>query len=291
MENKEHNKLIEVLKFTPRTYTIQMWGYGGEVVMGTVDREIYDYFKKRRLDLSEYSWDSDYAEQHDIPDDMQPFSPGSWYDCDNMAHCHGVERSAGTLEILDENNNTVFEARLEDMTGDEDNEPRIECTSETAITDKGPGQVVFVGNSNEKGTFFEGEFELKEPFDIRKLCLCYEEVDGNQIINIVTYDNQDVDNSGGSTDGKSSDFGFYLITEDGHERYRNMDDIDYPKTDWFSKKIEPVRPGVYEVMTAGRNSYCTNAKWNGSMWVSPYLGSNEVKIKEWRGLAVDPDAE
>ena len=41
----EQQKLIEVLKFTPRTYKIQLWGYGGEYVMGTVDRKIYDYFK------------------------------------------------------------------------------------------------------------------------------------------------------------------------------------------------------------------------------------------------------
>ena len=38
----EQEKLIEVLKFTPRTYKIQLWGYGGEYIMGTVDRKIYD---------------------------------------------------------------------------------------------------------------------------------------------------------------------------------------------------------------------------------------------------------
>ena len=35
----EHEKLIAHLKFTPRTYKIQLWGYGGEYVMGTVDRK------------------------------------------------------------------------------------------------------------------------------------------------------------------------------------------------------------------------------------------------------------
>jgi hypothetical protein len=30
--------------------------------MGTVDREIYDYFKQRRLDVSDFAWDYDYAE-------------------------------------------------------------------------------------------------------------------------------------------------------------------------------------------------------------------------------------
>ena len=47
----EQEHLIQVLKFTPRTYKIQMWGYGGEYVMGSVDRKIYDYFRHRRLDV------------------------------------------------------------------------------------------------------------------------------------------------------------------------------------------------------------------------------------------------
>ena len=31
---QEQEQLMEVLKFTPRTYRINMWGYGGERVMG-----------------------------------------------------------------------------------------------------------------------------------------------------------------------------------------------------------------------------------------------------------------
>ena len=113
----EQEKLIEVLKFTPRTYKIQMWGYGGEYVMGTVDRKIYDYFRYRRLDLSDFAWDSDYAEDNNIPEDMWPFTPGSYYDCDDMCHEHGVDRNAGTLQILDENEKVVYEKRLEDISG------------------------------------------------------------------------------------------------------------------------------------------------------------------------------
>jgi hypothetical protein len=30
--NPDHEALIELLKFTPRTYTIQMWGYGVEIL-------------------------------------------------------------------------------------------------------------------------------------------------------------------------------------------------------------------------------------------------------------------
>lgn len=300
----EQEKLIEVLKFTPRTYKIQMWGYGGEKVMGTVDRNIYDYFRHRRLDLSDYCWDSDYAEDNNIPEEMQPFPSGSWYECDNMGHSSGVSRNAGTLQINDEQGETVYQRSLEDLSGwdEDDPEPEFSCNEEVWIGEKPDGTVVFIGNSNEKGTFFEADIPLKEPFDITKLTLIYDEIDGEEIINSVTYDGEEIDNWGGNTDGKSSDFGFYiagsLAATGKWEKYSNMDDIEYPMTDWFPKKIKPVREGVYMIKTSGKNSWNHQAKWTGEKWVNSWTEpedyndpDREIKIKEWQGIAVDPDAD
>jgi hypothetical protein len=297
----EKEKLMEVLKFTPRTYKIQMWGYGGEKIMGTVDRKIYDYFKHRRLDLSDYAWDSDYADDHNIPEDMQPFPPGSWYECDDMAHAHGVARNAGTLQIEDEHGETVYERRLEDITGGDDDEPEWSGGEEVWIDMKPAGTVVFIGNSNEKGTFFEGEIPLKQPFDISKLTLYYDEIDGEELINRVEYDGEELDNWGGNTSGKSSDFGMYIAGSQKAtgtwEKYTNMDDIVYEMTEWFPKKIKPVREGNYMIRTPGKNSYTYQCKWTGSKWVSGYIEpddydtADEIKIKEWQGLAADPDAD
>jgi hypothetical protein len=301
---EEQQKLMEVLKFTPRTYKISMWGYGGEKVMGTVDRKIYDYFRSRRLSLSDYAWDSDYADEHNIPEDMQPFPSGSWYECDGMAHASGVSRNAGTLVIEDENGEVVYERRIEELSGYNDDEsepePEFTCNDEAWIGSQPDGTVVFIGNSNEKGTFFEGEINLKQPFDITKLTLGYDEIDGEEIVNFVSYDGEDIDNWGGSTDGKSSDFGFYIagsnkLNNGSWEKYTTMDDIEYPMTGWFTKKINPVRVGNYMVKTAGRNSYTYQCRWTGSKWVSAWGGEDddtaeEIKIKEWQGLAIDPDA-
>lgn len=291
---EEQQKLIEVLKFTPRTYKIQMWGYGGEHVMGKVDREIYDYFKRRRLDLSDYAWDSDYAEDNNIPEEMQPFPPGSWYECDSMGHCHGVDRNCGTLQILDETGEVVFERSLDDLSGwgDEDNpEPNFAGGDEIWIDSQPPGTVVFIGTSSEKGTFFEGEIELKAPFDITKLELGYEEIDGNEIINSVYYNEECIDNWGGSTDGKSSSFGFYIAgsLKDGKwEKYSNMDDISYTLTDWFPAKVKPVRLGNYEVKT--KDGYSYHAEWTGEIWKNSW-SETALKVKEWRGIAYDPDEQ
>jgi len=298
---EEKQELMEILKFTPRTYKISMWGYGGEKVMGTVDRKIYDYFKQRRLDLSDYCWNSDYAEDHNIPEDMQPFPSGSWYEGDGMGHAGGVSRSAGTLQIEDENGNTVFERSLEDMDGGSDDSVEWECNDEVWIGSQPDGTVVFLGNSNEKGTFFEADLELKMPFDITKLTLGYDEIDGEEIVNAVKYDGEDIDNWGGSTDGKSSDFGFYIAgSKDATgkwEKYTNMDDIEYPMTEWFPKKSKPVRVGNYMIKTAGKKSWTHRGLWTGTKWVSSWTEESEfdtaeeIKIKEWQGLAIDPDAE
>jgi hypothetical protein len=294
--NPEHEKLMEVLKFTPRTYKISMWGYGSEKVMGTVDRKIYDYFKSRRLDLSDYAWDSDYAEEHNIPEEFQPFPPGSWYEGDNLAHACGVNRDAGTIQIEDETGETVYERQLDGLTGfdEEEPEPQFECNDEVWIDQEEPGTVVFLGDSSEKGTFFEGNIELTQPFDITKLTLGYDEIDGEPIINSVLYDGEGIENWGGSTNGKSSSFGFYIAgsknAKGNWEKYSNMDDIEYPMTEWFPKKIKPVRVGNYMVKEPSKTAWEHHARWTGEKWTNVY-NDEEVKIREWQGIAVDPDAE
>jgi hypothetical protein len=233
---------------------------------------------------------------------MWPFTPGSYYDCDDICHEHGVDRNAGTLQILDENEEVVYERRLEDITGYEDSdgnpEPEWGGGEEYWIGMKPVGTVVFFGISNEKGTFFEGELPLTMPFDISKLELGYDEIDGNDIINNVKYDGEQIDNWGGDTNGKSSEFGFYLVKDSNTwEKYCTMDDIEYEMTEWFPKKINPAYVGNYMVRTAGKNSYTYQARWTGKQWTNTWGDEADydnpekaIKIKEWQGLTQDPDA-
>ena len=290
---EEKEELMATLKFTPRTYNISMWGYGGEIVMGKIDRKIFDYFKHRRLSVSDFAWNYDYAEENNIPEDMWPFEPGSWYECDDFAHSNGADRESGTLQIEDENGENIVERSLEDIDG---TDIELCCDNEAWITMAGPGEVVFIGRSNEKGTFFEGQIDLTTPFKPEKLCLTYDEIDGTEFIHSVTYDGDDIDNNGGCTDGKSSDFGFFLVKDDNTwERYVDHDSIEYPKTEWFPKKIDPVYVGNYIVKTAGKNSYTYQAKWTGTRWISAWQDdlpeTETLKIKEWQGIPFNPDDE
>ena len=291
---QEKEELMEVLKFTPRTYKVRLWGYGGEYIMGTVDREIFDYFRERRLSVEEFAWDSDYAEENDIPEDKWPFNPGCWSDCDNMAHAWGVDRFCGTIQVDDENGDTIYERELGNIFGggveEDPPEPEWGGGDEVWIDEKPPGTIVFVGVSSEKGTFFEADIELKTPFNPGKLTLFSDEVDGNEIITSVTYDGEDLENYGGDTTGKSSDFAFYVAgSSEGKgkfERYKDMDDIEYELTEWFPAKNKPERVGKYEVEINTGHKY--QAVWNGEYWHNDW-NSEKIKVKQWRGVAYDPD--
>ena len=143
---KEQQHLIDILKFTPRTYKVHLWGYGGEKVIGTTDQTVWDYCMTNQVDLSEIAWNSEAAEDMKLDAAMLPFPPGSWYDCDNMAHVCGVSRDAGTLQIEDENGNVIFEKELTDIDGS-DNQPEWFEDSEVYVSMCKPGDIVFVGSS------------------------------------------------------------------------------------------------------------------------------------------------
>jgi hypothetical protein len=302
----EQQKLIEVLKFTPRTYKISMWGYGGEKVMGTVDKAVWDYCNQHQVDLSEIAWgDEDTAqEEMGLDLDMLPFPPGSWYECDSMGHISGVSRDAGTLQIEDENGETVFEKSFDDIGGGgTDNDPDWCCDDEVWIGSRKAGEVVFVGSSNEKGTFFEGEIELRAPFDITKLELHYDEFDGEEIITSVVYDGEDIDNWGGSTDGKSSDMNMVLLLDDdgNFERYSPEEkDWGHPPcgsgpSDWekspkfkFSK-VKPTVEGWYGAVWRSFGTTYGTLYWNGTDFGEWEYGQfkSVTGVDTWQGYNWD----
>ena len=301
---EEQQLLIDTLKFTPRTYKISMWGYGGEKVMGTTTQEVWDYCMEHQVDLGDIAWNSDAAEEMDLDPDMLPFPPGSWYECDDMTHTNGVSRDAGTLQIEDENGNTVFEKSLDSIVGGGcDGEPDWSCTDECFIGSRKKGEIVFVGSSNEKGTFYESDFELTAPFDITKLTLCYEEVDGEEIVNGVQYDGEDLDNWGGSTDGKSSDFNMVrLIDDEGNwERYEPEEkDWGHPeygtspstweKSETFKfKKVKPTIPGYYSAVWKNFGTTYGSLYWNGEQFGEWEYGQfkPQTGVESWSGYNWD----
>lgn len=203
MATKQQKKeLIETLKFTPITVRLMLQGYGGEAYAGIVDRAIYEYFKKNKIDLEEYA--NDWDNKFNIPSDFQPFAPGSAYECDNLWHASGAELSdINTVVVYNTaNGNDIWECSL----GWNDLKNCGVSVGEgggSELDDLEEGTVVYWGGQGEKGCFFDAEFELRAPFDPKKLHITYENCDGWLIVSSVEYNSEDLDGSGGySTTGK-----------------------------------------------------------------------------------------
>lgn len=318
---KQKQELIDVLKFTPITVSLTLQGYGGECYAGKVDRKIYDYFKQNRIDIEEYS--SSWDEFDNIPEDLQPFTQGSPYDCDNLFHASGAELSdLNSVCVTDQNGNTIWEHNL----GYSDLEE-----AGVTVEEAGGGEfsdlcdendVVFWGGQGEKGCFFDAELTLNAPFDPKKLRITYENCDDWYIISGVEYDGEELDGCGGySTTGKWAEHKWVLLNgeevyepsssdDDAHETGTD-DPVDFPesactseewdpaeeldkvwensKTDWFDISVKPQHKGSYECefeSTTWPWPIERMCEWTGRSWKEN--GEKAVGIKRWRGLTFDP---
>jgi hypothetical protein len=312
--NEQKQELIDILKFTPRTYTIYIGGYGGESYAGKVDKATYEYFKEKKIDIEEYAndWDDNFG---DVPRELQPFSPGSPYDCDGLFHASGAELSnLNEIQINDENGDQVWAcaAGLNEL---EDEGVTVNEWGGCDFDDLPEDTIVHWGGQGEKGTFFDGELELTQPFDPKKLTVNYENCDGWWIINNVEYDGIEIDGSGGySTTGKWTENKWILCNSDevyesqrrdemdededepesacDSEQYEVEELPDLPVTDWYPVDTKPVYKGEYEVDLGKGIAWpfarIVRAEWTGRTWKDSE--GNSIKgIEAWRGLTEDPD--
>jgi len=225
---KEKEELIQTLKFTPRDYKVEIGNYGGEIYFGTVDRKIYEFFKEKKIDIEQYAGDWDDEKWEDIPEDMRPFSPGSGYDCDNLAHNSGASFETGnTIEVYDENGDIVWSCDLT-VEALEAEGVKVECFEEVYINDQPEGTVVFFGAQGEKGCLFGNDFHLTAPFDPKKLEVHYGDYDGWQMISGIMYNGEDIDNYNLDTTGKWGEAKWLIVgDEEVYEgEYRDDGDSD-----------------------------------------------------------------
>lgn len=302
---KQKQQLIEILKFQPATVRILIQGYGGETYAGIVERKIYDYFASRKIDLDEYA--SDWDNELKVPDDLQPFPPGSAYECDGMWHASGAELSdLNRISVESDDGAKIWEMDC-GYRSLEDQGVKVTESSNREIEDQEDGTVVFWGGNGEKGCFFDGELMLKAPFDPKKLEICYESCDDWYIITSVYYDGEDVDGqSGYSTTGKwceskwiiaggeevydpSSDDSAVAVLEGEEMQAQSIIDEQSDRSPWWSSDIKPDLKGQYEIMSTDTTwPFPVTAVWNGHAWKTD---GEKVSVKQWRGLNYDPTVE
>lgn len=300
---KQKQELIEILKFKPTTVRILIQGYGGETYAGTVDRKIYDYFASRKIDIDEYA--SDWDNELEVPDDMQPFPPGSAYECDNLWHASGAELSnMNRITVDDVNGTTIWETNC-GFNQLEEAGVVVTESSNSEIDSLPNGTVVYWGGQGEKGCFFDAEVLINTPFDPKKLEICYELCDDWCIITNVYYDGEEIQGQDGySTTGKWSENKWVII---GGEAIYDTSSDDIPvlegeemqaqriideqedRSPWWGSDIKPELKGEYEIMQIDSTwPFPERAVWNGKTWKA---AGKKVSVKEWRGLNYDPMAK
>jgi hypothetical protein len=209
---KQKAELIEALKAEKKIYEIILSGYGGEIVLGTVSKEQFEFWQDRD-DFEEHC--NDWDNELEIPEDMQVVRDGSWHDVDNLAHECGAEfSSANYISIYEKGSqDLVFECCLDhEELSKKGVDPEGFAVEEYYARYDSDAEYVFLGQSVEKGTFFTGEVEIIGKFDPRKLSFSYIDIEGWQIVNGVSYQSEIVDDTGGySTTGKSLDFKIFQI--------------------------------------------------------------------------------
>ena len=192
-------------------YRIEISGRGGEIAIGKVKREIYDYFDENEVDIEEYA--NDWDNEQDVPEEFQPFEPGSWYDCDDLGHNCGPELGDAYVTVMDENDTVIYDALTTDAFFDlgADMEQNEEIYPQETLED---GEAYFIGQSIEKGLFQVYEVEAKT-FDPAKLIFVTTDCDGWELITGVKYDGVDLDDLGElSTVGKGGEFQLILVEKD-----------------------------------------------------------------------------
>ena len=305
---KQKKDLISALKFTPRDIEITLSGYGGEIAIGRISEEAYDFWEGRD-DLADYAtaWDGEWDET--VPPEARFIDDGSWYDVDDICHESGCEADGACTITVDDllDNRTIWENSLD-----------LDSLDAQGVATDGHGHVrpnetepdgtfVFFGQNFEKGCFFSAQVRITQPFDPSRLRVTWMDCDGWRLITGVEYDGEALDGSGAySTTGKSMEFNVYRVERDDWDPRAELERIDVPilegeemwaqeaidsapetwqgiyLTPWWSAEDRPIRRGEYEVLEVNSQwPFPQRARWTGTRWLQDGV---MIDVKQWRGL-------
>lgn len=217
---------------TVRYFRICLWGYGGEAAYLKLTKDQYDYWRAK--DDEEHDSTMNYMAGEDGDCDLEAIPTQMKFlcqvDCDGKVYetnwyeaptefCHqwGIEVGGGkmTIEEIESDDysakvlETVVDAEdlqsyLHSIDSENDYTLQLVNMSTAKGTDEQPDYILQF-YSAEKGTFFDGTFKSSEPFDPKKLKVFTEEFpNGEDIVQAMTYDDENIVNNGGMTVGKGS---------------------------------------------------------------------------------------
>ena len=208
-----------------------MNGYGGEAAYINLSKEAYEFWN----DVVQENGDSDLvnymveAENGDL-DDLDVIVPPEamfmqveedgevtaypWYEAPNeYVHQYGVEYGSAYVTIEEVDSDEYMSNVITEVVDGENLQEYLDGIMEAndyefdlveADEDMdGEGDYVVQFYSSEKGSFFDGLITTYGDFDPKKLKIVYTEYpNGEDIVTVVEYDGENIDNNGGDTNGK-----------------------------------------------------------------------------------------
>ena len=233
--SEEKTELVETLK-GPRYYRIQLWGYGGEAEYMDLTKEQYEFWHAHieehgdgdavRYCVNAEDGDFEFEDIDELPEEMQFLKvegedySTSWYEsATGFTHQWGVDYNNANLTVEEVDSAEYMAKYIGDVVDGEElsdyiNKIEEENNYELELTEMGvdegedtQGDYVAQMWSAEKGTFFEGVIETVGEFDPKKLKIYTSEyLNGDDTVQSIEYDGNEVDNGGGDTNGKGYSF-------------------------------------------------------------------------------------
>lgn len=182
---------------------IELWGRGGEIVVGSVSKEKYVYWKLRSDEdddlISEaLQGDLDY-DSEDIPEEMR-FD--TWYDLDDLAHETGPAFDTAGITVTGDDGTKLWEGMISDLISEDGAEELAEETDDFYFSETAHDHGLFFYDA-QKGQFESYTIEGVNAWDPKLLKVGYVDIEGNSIITNLKYDGKDLEGNGDlSTDGK-----------------------------------------------------------------------------------------
>ena len=215
---KEKKKLIRTIKNPERFFKLDFTRYGGEVAMGTITKDQWEYWSDND-GFEEYMASVDFSDaeiQKGIPKRAQFDKP--FYEYGDICHLSGPEFVDGqtlTITELDKDGNALqdddgnyIEDQMVDFGEFEKKGVKVECSDTHNEGSKSCEHHYYIfGQYFNKGGWYTTENIKTGPdgFDFKKMNIQYEDADGFKVFSCIEYDGETYDLEEDST-GKSSSF-------------------------------------------------------------------------------------
>lgn len=216
---KQKEELIRTIKNPERFFKVDFGRYGGEVAMGEITKEQFEYWEGKDNEFAEHMASADWGDDREddgTPEEAKFTKP--FYEYEDICHLSGPELSDGqTMTITevdkegsplrDKDGNFVDDQQI-DMKDFKKLGIKVKCIGKHNSGSKSCKDKFYMfGQYFNKGGWYTGDLIKTGPsgFNPKKMSIDYEDCDGFRVFNEFTYDGENYYLEEDST-GKSSAF-------------------------------------------------------------------------------------